>query len=120
MNVWDSIRLLAKTERYQNLFNAVKDLGMKLFDNDRDLSKPQSYFLNYLYTYDNLMQEIQINNISEKVLDDEIYLSAYLKYKKEKRKKDKESEKKKGKDLNLVAGKKINFKKSNNLKRVKK
>lgn len=109
MNIYKSLINLAKSIKYQNLFFAAKELhNVKLFQNDYDFSKLQNFFLSWLYTVDSLNKEIITDNISQKVLEDEIYADAYLAWrKKNKFKKEESKDKKRG--LSLVAGKKLKF-----------
>lgn len=112
MNIYEGIQELAKSVKYQNYFIAAKEIGsIKLFDNERDLSKLQELFLSYLYTFESINHDIVLDKISPKVLDNQIYWESYLLYKKNRKKEDNPSKKK---DLTLVAGRRIKFPKKRN------
>ena len=79
MNTYSSLRVLAKQNKYQNLFFACKELnGFNLFENSRDLSQLQQIFINYLYMYQSIMQAISVDKISPHVTDNELYEDSYL------------------------------------------
>ena len=108
MNFYKSLFELSKSVKWQNLFQAAKDLhNVRLFDNDNEFSKLQEILLSYLYTIESINRDIVIEKISKKVLDDELFVNSYLMYRKENQNKQIQDNKKK--DLNLVAGKKIRF-----------
>ena len=119
MNIYTSIRELAKTNKWQNLFSASKDISsIHLFRNVIDFSKLQELFLEYLYIYDIVQKDILIDGISQIVLTDDIYVDSYLlwrkdnKYKEKPERTPKPSEWKKDnrkKTLHLFPGKKIKF-----------
>lgn len=83
--VYDSIRKLAKTAHYQNLYLNVKELHFKLFINERDFSPIQTSLLNYLSFYSNLFTDIYLGDVDEKVLENEIYEDSYTYYKRTKK-----------------------------------
>ena len=98
------IRKLAKETESQNSFSACKELhSLKLFENDKDLSKIQHIYLSYLFMYYNLYMDIALKKITDIVLKNEIYEDAYMYYKKEKKEDKKE---KKDHDVHLVFSKK--------------
>lgn len=112
MNEYDLLAKLAKSIKYQNLFVASKDLnGIRIFKNTFNFSKLQELFLNYLYTFDSIHKDIITDKISEHVLDDDtnIYWESYILWRKKNIKKSEQKDNNK-KDLHLVSGKKINFK----------
>lgn len=75
------LRKLAKRTEMLNLFTAAKDTGcFELFENKKDLSHSQNFFLSYLYFYSSLSTDIATARVSEKVLNDEIYENAYAYY----------------------------------------
>lgn len=93
------LRALARSQEYQTLYARAKDLGLKLFNNDKDLSRIQIIFLNYLELYSSLMQDITMNEPHidyDKLKDDEL-VDAYLVWKRKNRenknKKDKKEKK---------------------------
>lgn len=82
INPFSCVRKLAKQDDSQITFSASKELnGVKLFLNEHDLSKLQRIYINYLYFYYNLQQDIQLKEVNKKVLEDEIYEDAYSYYK---------------------------------------
>lgn len=102
MNFNFYLRKLAKSIISQNLFTAAKDIGnIKLFNNCADFSKIQQEYLSYLYTYNNIYQEIYSKEVSEKVLDEDIYTDAFLYYKS--KKKDKPDKEHTGKQRKIQA-----------------
>lgn len=112
MNIYSSIRKLAKTIGSQNLFHATKEMnGIKIFKNDIELSKIQQIYLSYLFMYSSINQDMQLENISKHVIDDEIYEDAYMKWKKEKGK-DTDKKDNSQKELKLVMTNTIKFPKS--------
>lgn len=107
-NIYNRLRILAKSVRAQNLFVAVKELhGVRLFRNEVDFSKLQEIYLSFLYMYDTINRDIIVDKISEKVLECEIYEDAYMTWKRKNNKSEKENKSKK--DVNLVVGKEIKF-----------
>jgi hypothetical protein len=105
MDIERIIRQLAKQVENQNLFLSAKELnGIKIFNNDKDFSKLQQLFLSYLYFYNNLHTEIQMKEVSEKVLEDEIYEDAYSVYKRDKPQ-NKGKEKKSDNGIHLIFNK---------------
>lgn len=109
MNIFLSIRKLSKTTYAQNLFLASKEInGIKLFKNNLDLSKLQQLYLSYLYMYNGIMQDIQIEKISKHVLDNEIYEDSYLLWKREKGNKTKKEDNTE-RDVKLVMSNTIRF-----------
>ena len=105
MNIYQSVRNLAKLPRFQNLFIASKEIGIQLFTNKIDLSKLQEIYLNYLYMYDSIFKDIAYYNISKKIIDNEIYEDSYILWKRENKKEKIDN----NKDLHLVPGNRINF-----------
>jgi hypothetical protein len=102
MNIETTIRKVAKSIEHQNLFLSAKELnGIRLFNNEKEYSKLQQLYLSYLYFYNNLHTEIAMKEVSDKVLEDEIYEDAYAIYKKEKPEK-KEGKNKKHNDIHLI------------------
>lgn len=104
MNIESKIRKIAKQVDHQNNFSACKELHfLKLFDNNKDLSKLQHMYLSYLFFYYNLYMDIALKKVSDKVLKSEIFEEAYALYKKEKKE---DTPKQKEKDIHLVFSKK--------------
>jgi len=98
--ILDSLRALAKKPYYQAFFAQAKDLSLRIFENDRDLTFYQIIFLNYLSMYNNLSLDVYLGEVPEIVTDNFIYEDAYLHYKKESRRQEtaKSKEKIKKKD----------------------
>ena len=83
--VYDLIRQLAKSIRYQNLYTNVKELHIKLFENECNLTPIQEYFLNFLNFYSSINMDIVLGDVDKLVLDNEIYEDSYTIYKRKKR-----------------------------------
>jgi len=110
MDIYRYIRELAKSNKSQNLFVAAKEISsIYLFKNKCNYSRLQEIYLNWLYTYDMIMKDKITDNISKKVLEDNIYTDAYVIWRREKKFKEKESEDKKRRDVHLIAGRGIKF-----------
>lgn len=78
----DTLHELAKSDNYQTLLCACKELnGIKLFDNCNNFSSIQLSFINLLFLYYNILQDIEIDNISKLTLEDRIYAEAYVNWK---------------------------------------
>ena len=76
------LRKLAKSAKILNVFSASKEMnGVKLFRNETDFSRIQEIFINYLYFYYGIHQDISAKKVSKKVLDDEVYEDAYAYWK---------------------------------------
>jgi hypothetical protein len=115
MNTRKSLRELAKSTRAQNIFLASKEhQGIRLFNNCSDFSLMQELYLNLLYTYNSINQDIIIHKISRLVLDKELYTDAYILWKNEKGFQSEDI--KKTHDLELTPATKINFNKKVNNK----
>jgi len=83
MNI-DLIRKLTKSIKFQNLYQATKEInGILLFKNSTDLTLLQEVFLSYLYFYNSLNAEIEINKINKKIFDNFIYEDAYMLWRRE-------------------------------------
>jgi hypothetical protein len=107
-NIYQNLRLLAKSVKSQNLFLASKEInGINLFRNLCDFSKIQQIYISYLYNYDNINRDIVLDKISKHVFDSEINEDAYLFWKRNNAHLDKKDNKQS--DVNLVVGNKINF-----------
>jgi hypothetical protein len=100
----NTIRKLAKQIEMQNTFSACKELpSLKLFENDKNLSRIQQIFLSYLFFYYNINMDIALKKVSEKILNSNTYEDAYSYYKREKVE---ETKGKKERDIHLVFPKK--------------
>lgn len=108
MNIYYTLRKLARSVRVQNLFVVVKEVNnIRLFKNSFDLSNLQNLYLSYLYNVSMINTDIIIDKISKHVFDSEITEDSYLIWKQKNNKIDKKDNKKN--DINLVVGKHINF-----------
>jgi len=89
------LRKLAQSSKYQCLYVRAKELGnIRFFDNDRDLSRIQILFLQWLQIYYSLYYDLAMKEdyISEDVIKSEFRTDCYLLYKsKEKYSKEKQS-----------------------------
>jgi len=98
------LRALARSNEFQTLYARAKDLGFKLFNNNKDLSRIQIIFLNYLELYSSLIQDIAMNEPHidyDKLKDDEL-TDAYLTWKRKNReKKNKKDKKEKSNNTNI-------------------
>ena len=109
MNIYNRIRLLAKSIRAQNRFLAAREFhSIRLFKNTYDFSKLQDKYLSDLYMYDIISRDIINNKISEKINDCELYEDSYMLWKNKGKNSSQESAKKNS-NLTLVAGDKIIF-----------
>jgi len=88
--VYSAMRKLAKTNKYQTLYNQYKETGVRIFQNECNLTDYQIAFIQYLAFYNNLHTDIYMNEVSDIVLEDELYEDAYMYYKQKSRKKEKQ------------------------------
>jgi len=96
-----TLRQLAKTPEYQNLFVRAKEInGIRIFKNEYDFTFIQQVFLYYLEMYHNLYQDLYMKEplISESVINDVDRCDAYL-YWKQKNKSNPKSKAVKTQDL---------------------
>ncbi len=77
----NNIRLLAKSNYYQTVYNYAKEMDIKLFKNNIDLTDLQILFLGYLVFYNNLYTDIAMGDVTEIVVDNFIYEDAFSAYK---------------------------------------
>lgn len=94
--IFDTLQNLCKSNEHQIYYHRVKEIGsLRLFDNDRDLSKLQIMYLYYLELFSVLFQDLNMQEqyISEEVINDPIRREAYLLYRKEKRNKNTDDDK---------------------------
>jgi len=97
-NVEEILRSLAKSTKYQVIFNASKEIGLKIFKNDTDFTALQILFLQFLFFYNSLYMDVAMDDVDEMVLEKFLYEDCYSLYKnKKKEKKDTVSEQKKDK-----------------------
>ena len=99
------LRQLAKSNKFQNLLIANKELhGIYLFKNKIDFTKIQEVFLSYLFLYHDILNDINLKKIDKFIINDDIYVDAYSLWKQEKDD-NKSDNKKKSKNLKLVFSK---------------
>jgi hypothetical protein len=82
------LRIIAKSDYYQSMYVTAKDLGLHIFQNTTDLTKVQLWLLSYMSMYATINMDIAMGEVSERVLDNEIYEDAYMTYKKKQLTKD--------------------------------
>ena len=75
------IRQLAKTTYWQTIYSYAKELHFPIYDNLTNFSEMQILMLNYMSFYSSLNLDIAIGDVSDIVLEDEIYEEAYMYYK---------------------------------------
>jgi len=86
--IFDTLQNICKSSEHQIYYHRVKEIGsLRLFENDRDLSKLQIMYLYYLELFAVLFQDLNMSEkyISEEVINDPIRREAYLLYRREKR-----------------------------------
>jgi len=83
-----ALKNLARTIYAQILYHRAKELNIRLFENDSDLSNVQIFFLYYLELYSSLYTDLQMQEeyLNEDVINDELRCEAYLLFKKVNRK----------------------------------
>jgi len=92
----ETVRKLAKNNKHLNLFSASKEInGIRLFHNEIDFTKIQTIFINYLYFYYNLNQDISSGEVTKDVLKNEIREDSYSIYKSKNRDNKEEKDNKK-------------------------
>lgn len=76
------IRKLARSNYYQNIYSASKEIGtIQLFENQNNYSGLQALFLYWLRVYDLLYTELgqkEWKYLDEKVIDNDIRCDAFL------------------------------------------
>jgi len=80
MNVYGFVRKLAASNHYQTVYNQAKELTIRIFENDINLTSLQTYFLNYLNFYSVLNLDIALGEVSDLVRKSNIYEDAYMFY----------------------------------------
>lgn len=112
MNITKTLRELAKSSYYQNIFLAAKEInGMFLFRNNNDFSHLQNVFLSYLYFYENLNKDIILKNLPAYIHKDELYEDAYMLWKQKNDNKLSDNDKKGEKGLHIRFAPEIHHKK---------
>jgi hypothetical protein len=87
------LKKIARSNEAQILYNRAKELNIRLFNNDNDLSKMQIWYLYFLELYHILYQDLNTGEdyISEEIIDDDIRTEAYLLLRKERKEKKEKS-----------------------------
>lgn len=85
--IYKTLRKIAKFPYYQNFYVHGKELGFRLFKNNREFTNIQMDFLSFLNMYSTLNMDIYLGDIDERVLENEIYEDSYLYYKRKKNEK---------------------------------
>ena len=93
MNYEQIIRKIAKNIESQNTFLAAKDGLVSIFNNDKELSKLQQIYLSYLYFYHDIIVDVAVNKLNDKIFTAEIYEDAYMTYRRDKKEDNKEKNK---------------------------
>lgn len=87
INKLDNIlRKLAKENKWQSIFTQAKELKLKLFENEINLTDLQLKFLDYLNFYSIIYFDIALGEIDIEVLENSIYEDAYMFYRRKKNK----------------------------------
>ena len=90
----NALQTLARSNTAQTVYRHSKELtGLRLFNNDTDLSHLQILYLYYLSLYESLYNDLSMGEefISEDVIKDDIRVDAYLLYKRVNRKNKKQN-----------------------------
>ena len=104
------IRKLAKSDKYQAIYNS-KEAGLRLFDNVTDISYAQQLFMSFVGMYSSLNTDIFLGDISDKVLENNIYEDSYLLYKSKEHQKKKVEKPVKDNNKELIGSTQLLFKK---------
>jgi Iap family predicted aminopeptidase len=77
------LRTLARSSYWQTLYHQAKEINIDLFNNSKDLSQLQIYFLQWLSLYSRLNEDMCCEEefLTEEIINDDIYCNAYLYYK---------------------------------------
>ena len=82
----ETIRKRAKSDYWQSLYSQAKEVaGMHIFRNTSDFTELQVLFLNKLAFYNCLYFDIAMGEVTDIVMDNEIYEDAYAYYREEQR-----------------------------------
>jgi hypothetical protein len=82
MNYIESVRELAMSDEYQNIYVLSKEVAtVKIFENCKDFTHIQNIFLRYLNFYYNLYMDIAMDEVSDIVLECYLYSDAYMMWK---------------------------------------
>ena len=82
MDIISSVRKLAKSDYYQNVYTLAKERSyFRIFKNEDDFTDLQITFLKYLNFYNTIFTDIALGDVTEIVLNDFMYEDAYIMYK---------------------------------------
>ena len=98
------IRQIAKQSNNQTLYSASKEGNIGLFHNTYDHTFFQIIYLRYLNFYNSINLDIALHEVSEEVLDNEIFEDSYMFYKQSKKEEFPKSGSKKAKNEETVGG----------------
>ncbi|KKK88762.1 hypothetical protein LCGC14_2739890 [marine sediment metagenome] len=101
------IRKLAKCNYYQTIYSQEKNLGIRLFNNEANLTYAQIIFLNYLAFYSALYFDFSAGEVDERVFDSEIREDAYMYFRKQNKSKARDRTEKPIKLPNKKEGQKV-------------
>ena len=81
------LRKIARKDYWQSLYSLAKEgvSGIQMLENTRNFTFYQMLFLNNLSFYASLYQDIVMGEVSDRVMENEIYQDAYYYYRTEKR-----------------------------------
>ena len=85
----NALQKLARSNTAQTIYRNAKELsGIRLFNNDTELSHIQVLYLYYLSLYESLYSDLSMGEdfISEEIIKDDIRVEAYLLFKRVNRK----------------------------------
>ena len=85
------IRRLAKCNYYQTIYSQEKNLGMRLFRNESDLTYAQIVFLNHLAFYSALNMDYFMGEVDDRVFESEIREDAYMYFRKQNKQKSRDN-----------------------------
>lgn len=79
------LRKMAKDNYWQILYQHTKEGNLSLFKNNYDLTSLQIKFLNDLSMFNIILLDISMGDVDDIVLMDDIYIDAYMYYRRKKR-----------------------------------
>jgi len=87
MSIDETIRQLARSTYYQNIYTSSKEMsGIQLFENTSNFSGLQVLFLFWLQVYSNLYEELSQKKwkyLDEKVINNNVRCDAFLYWRKQ-------------------------------------
>ncbi len=100
LNFTNLLRKLAKCNYYQTIYSQEKNLGIRLLQNESNLTYAQIVFLNYLAFYSALYFDYSMGEIDDRVFESQIREDAYMYFRKQKKNKSRDKDNAK-KPINL-------------------